>query len=226
MLDLTGMAAPSYRGRVVDDQLVELPFGGFSGAPNAARRSSIEGTPHGAVHNAVGGYLKNAAGQPVDRNGNVIPFNQRILGDMANLRQAAHDPIFFAHHANIDRLWEIWRSPADSAHVQSEPWSESDFTAPEFEFFDVASTLPYRVKVDKTRNVRDLNYRYASPGEGPMEGPSMMMVIAQRAEPDGAQLGTHSLNVAPTKPWSPCKPHTVRLPRNQASARACRNSSL
>jgi L-amino acid N-acyltransferase YncA len=36
---------------------------------------------------------------------------------------------------------------------------------------------------------------------------------------------TEILNVAPTKPWSPCKPHTVRQPRNQAAARACRSSS-
>jgi hypothetical protein len=36
---------------------------------------------------------------------------------------------------------------------------------------------------------------------------------------------TDNLNVAPTKPWSPCKPHTVRQPRNQAAARACRSSS-
>ena len=35
----------------------------------------------------------------------------------------------------------------------------------------------------------------------------------------------YHLNVAPTKPWSPCKPHTVRQPRNQAAARACRSSS-
>jgi len=42
--------------------------------------------------------------------------------------------------------------------------------------------------------------------------------------------GTHNtllvLNVAPTKPESPCKPHKVRLSRNQASARACRNASF
>ena len=35
-----------------------------------------------------------------------------------------------------------------------------------------------------------------------------------------------NLNVAPTKPWSPCKPHKVRLPRHQAAARACRSSSV
>ena len=41
-----------------------------------------------------------------------------------------------------------------------------------------------------------------------------------------ARADAKNLNVAPTKPWSPSKPHKVRLPRNQASARACRNSSL
>ena len=37
--------------------------------------------------------------------------------------------------------------------------------------------------------------------------------------------GLFYLNVAPTKPWSPCKPHTARQPRNQAAAKACRSSS-
>jgi hypothetical protein len=41
-----------------------------------------------------------------------------------------------------------------------------------------------------------------------------------------APFKDNDLNVAPTKPWNPCKPHKVRLPRNQAAARACRNSSL
>jgi hypothetical protein len=34
------------------------------------------------------------------------------------------------------------------------------------------------------------------------------------------------LNVAPTEPWSPCKPPKVRLPRHQASAKAWRSSSV
>src|SRR6266446_603127 len=41
-----------------------------------------------------------------------------------------------------------------------------------------------------------------------------------------SQVPLYNLKGAPTKPWSPSKPHKVRLPRNQASARACRNSSL
>jgi len=42
----------------------------------------VESQPHNLVHDAVGGYM----------------------GDFI----AASDPVFWAHHANIDRLWEVW----------------------------------------------------------------------------------------------------------------------
>jgi tyrosinase len=48
----------------------------------------LEMTPHGDVHMAVGGQ----AG-----------------GWMSAFDTAALDPIFWLHHANIDRLWEVWR---------------------------------------------------------------------------------------------------------------------
>jgi hypothetical protein len=41
-----------------------------------------------------------------------------------------------------------------------------------------------------------------------------------------AVRGSYDLNVALTKPKSPCEPHTIRLIRHQAAARACRSSSL
>lgn len=46
----------------------------------------IEGTPHGSLHTATGG-----------------------VGFMSRFTQAALDPIFWLHHCNIDRLWEVWR---------------------------------------------------------------------------------------------------------------------
>jgi len=36
----------------------------------------------------------------------------------------------------------------------------------------------------------------------------------------------YDLNVAPTEPWSPWKPHKVTLSGHQASARAWRSASL
>jgi hypothetical protein len=79
-------------------------FGGIA-KPNAAQwhgRNRLEGSPHTAVHNYIGGEATNGS-----------------LGDMTQLSTAANDPLFYAHHANLDRLWENWRS--DPLRHSSEP---------------------------------------------------------------------------------------------------------
>ena len=65
----------------------------------------LEDKPHNLVHDDVGGQDAQGGG-----------------GLMSDPRSAAVDPIFWAHHANIDRLWEVWRrrdaqdvNPADPA---------------------------------------------------------------------------------------------------------------
>jgi tyrosinase len=59
------------------------PKTGFhtSGGPNGG----LENVPHNAVHGQIGGFM----GSP---------------------QTAALDPIFWLHHCNIDRLWEVWRN--------------------------------------------------------------------------------------------------------------------
>jgi tyrosinase len=62
--------------------------GGFGGPETGfnhggGRFGELEAVPHGVVHVDVGG----------------------LMGDPAT---AARDPIFWLHHANIDRLWAIW----------------------------------------------------------------------------------------------------------------------
>jgi tyrosinase len=59
----------------------------------------LEGNPHGSMHVRTGGS-----------------------GFMSSFIQAALDPIFWLHHCNIDRLWEVWiqrdgrnRNPDDRA---------------------------------------------------------------------------------------------------------------
>jgi tyrosinase len=58
----------------------------------------LERQPHGVVHVLVGGGFKN--GQ--------LSRDWRDLGLMTNPDTAALDPIFWLHHANIDRLWNVW----------------------------------------------------------------------------------------------------------------------
>ena len=81
-------------------------FGGTSGA--------IEQTPHNDIHVQVGGE----------------PIGACQGGLMIDPNCAALDPIFWLHHANIDRLWNRWlalgggrRNPSESAWLnQSFPF--------------------------------------------------------------------------------------------------------
>jgi tyrosinase len=41
--------------------------------------------------------------------GGTSPRNPRVGGDMGAVATAAFDPIFWAHHAMIDRLWYLWQ---------------------------------------------------------------------------------------------------------------------
>jgi tyrosinase len=54
--------------------------------------SVLEGQPHNLVHNYIGG---------------VGPWNPGPYGNMTNFLSPV-DPIFFLHHANMDRLWDVW----------------------------------------------------------------------------------------------------------------------
>jgi tyrosinase len=54
--------------------------------------SVLEGFPHNKVHNYIGG---------------VGPIDPGPYGFMTNFLSPV-DPIFFLHHSNIDRLWDVW----------------------------------------------------------------------------------------------------------------------
>ncbi|KAL0401032.1 UNVERIFIED_CONTAM: Polyphenol oxidase A1, chloroplastic [Sesamum latifolium] len=66
------------------------PYRAGDDAPTRSGSGSIEIAPHITVHAWTG--------DP----------KQPFLEDMGTFYAAARDPIFYAHHANIDRLWNIW----------------------------------------------------------------------------------------------------------------------
>jgi len=76
--------------------------------------TALDGTPHGSVHVRVG---------TDDGHG------------MGAFESAARDPIFWMHHANIDRLWESWRNPGTDGSSIKDPkapkasnWLNKSFT--------------------------------------------------------------------------------------------------
>jgi tyrosinase len=117
------------------------PAGWFGGPATAwSHLGSVVGTlerePHGTVHVEVGGW-------------------------MSRFETAARDPIFWLHHANIDRLWEAWLALGDGranpSGRRADPWLNMWFKVGGGES---AVTLRVREVLDTTQP--PLNYRYST----------------------------------------------------------------
>lgn len=115
--------------------------GGVTGVAQFSNSTGqVENQPHNVIHDAVGG------------NG----------GLMADPDAAAADPIFWVHHANIDRLWFIWTSPRHL--VPNDP----RWTGQTFSFFDAHGQRVTRKPADVLDIVGQLGYTYeVAPPAGP-----------------------------------------------------------
>jgi polyphenol oxidase len=98
---------------VMNSVLNATRFAAFGG--DAAGSGTIEGAPHGGVHIWVG-----------DRS------LMTARADMGLLSTAAQDPLFFAHHGNIDRLWDVW---VKSAKTHTNP-TDNTWLQTRFMFYD------------------------------------------------------------------------------------------
>ena len=95
----------------------------------------LEMSPHNGIHVWAGG----------DR------------GLMANPQTAARDPIFWLHHANIDRLWDVW---LDLGGGRRNPTGEEKWMNAEFTFFDENGQRQRMSGKEVVDTVRQLDYRY------------------------------------------------------------------
>jgi hypothetical protein len=99
--------------------------------------SSLEGTPHGAVHVLIGGW-------------------------MGSVPTAAQDPIFYLHHCNIDRLWNLWLAQGGG---RTDPLGDNTWKTTSFTFFDQNGNQVNNTSCDVLRCTEQLNYTYE--GEPP-----------------------------------------------------------
>jgi tyrosinase len=114
--------------------------------------SPLEGTPHGSVHNSVG-------------------------GNMAALQTAPQDPIFWLHHCNVDRLWDVWLGLAGGRANTNDPdWVHNQ----EFWFHDPQGNPVSHTVADVLDTATQLNYTYedTSGPAGPLAAEPM------KPEPD------------------------------------------
>lgn len=150
-------------------------------AHSIARGSGVlESQPHNLVHNNIGGFM----------------------GDF----MSPTDPIFFLHHANIDRVWDVWTRKQQArglpilpdGYLVQPPVSGTDYfrwSREPFLFFVDSKGQP----VTKTRagdyaTIGDFNYDYQ-----PGSGEEVVAITTAAAPPPAAPAQRFSARI--TDPW-------------------------
>ena len=93
-------------------------------APNhgAVPHGRLESTPHDSVHGVIGGF-------------------------MGSFGTAARDPIFWLHHANIDRLWDLWLTTGGGRRdPNNTTWCNQAFRFPDAKATPQGTTVSRQVK--------------------------------------------------------------------------------
>ncbi len=86
----------------------------------------------------------------IDPHGNV---HDQIGGEMGDVRTSARDPIFWLHHANIDRLWTSWIAQKGGVNPTDPNWLNQSWA------FDKVGAMT--MTADKvTDSAQHLKYRY------------------------------------------------------------------
>lgn len=183
---------PAPYGPVTDDCLrndlytgsnPRTPLPGFGGPLSdfshaGGPHGNVEGNPHDLVHVYVGGGV-----------------SETDYGLMSDPGTAALDPIFYLHHANIDRMWAMWNAAGNSNPTSSD-WLNGPlkpFVMP------VANSEPWYFSPMQVANLNDLQYSYQELGAVPA-GPNLVAARLARlggpAAPQQLQGGRAKLTVS------------------------------
>jgi polyphenol oxidase len=140
-------------------------FGGRSPIANVNRAGNLENGPHGAVHIWCGDTSMQSAS-----------------ADMGLLDTAAQDPIFFAHHANIDRLWSVWLNAAASHKNPTDAsWLNHKFT-----FWDERKRWVSITPADVINMSNNLRYTYGTTVAHALQVSAAAKVLKLNVDPSKA----------------------------------------
>jgi len=142
---------------------------------------ALEFTPHNAIHGAIG----------KDRTGLLMGLTV----------WAAQDPIFWLHHANIDRLWECWKQ-LGTTPAPATPGSGS------YTFIDEAGNVVSHTVPEMEAIAGSVDYVYAELTECPTAPPraaigpasaNMKELTASSTKPDGGIVLGDTTTAVPAK---------------------------
>ena len=120
----------------------------------------LEQQPHNLMHVEVGGE-----------------------GWMSDPRMAARDPIFWLHHANIDRLWKRWIQLEGG---RTNPTADPTWMNSKFAFYDEEKRRVEMTGAQVLETVPQLDYRYD-------DDPPLIVVAGQDRPPGEAAAPVQEL---------------------------------
>lgn len=139
---------------------------------------AVENLPHNWVHGFIG-------------------------GNMSDPNLAARDPIFFTHHANIDRMWEQWlQMGGGRANPADRTWLDQTFT-----FYD-ENKQRVSIAVRQVTNLASLGYSYEGLNGQPAQGTqttgqaNVRQVAATRLSQPGRIDSSTTVSLTPTQQTS------------------------
>ena len=163
---------------MITDALLTPSFAGSESGPDAAgfasakaahhsgrsRKGILESEPHDNVHGAIGGVNNRA-------------FMVSLLSSV--------DPIFFLHHGNLDRLWDVWTRrqaargrPTLPQGADLAAWSDEQFLF----FSDERGQPATKIKSGDYAAMSAFDYDYSA-GSGEDQVPAPAIVAALPAIP-------------------------------------------
>ena len=176
-------------------------MGGISDpSHNVFPAGAMESSPHGPVHiwtaepnpgqspEPPGCFWPVKAGGP--------PIDQSSIGclDMGVLATAAQDPVFFAHHSNIDRLWDVWlKTPGSQGNYKTAKWLNHRFN-----FYDENGDWIYISVADVLAQQEQKNLRYTY--QPPQASAPLMAATTPASPPQSAAATAPTVKVKPVKP--------------------------
>lgn len=183
---MSGLLAPDFYNSINYLSFTSIRTASHNTAPHNSSTafSVLEGQPHNLVHNCIGG-----AG----------PLDPGPYGNMTNFLSPV-DPVFFLHHANMDRLWDVWTRKQKSLGQPYLPKGNDlkTFSDEPFLFFvDAAGNYVLNGKAGEYLATDRFDYDYDDKGFGEvLIGQEVAKLTTPKAPVAAAHVSANTASVA------------------------------
>ena len=137
------------RNKKAQDFLGDKFCAEYPGTASSGTSGSLESMAHTSVHVWPGDPGSSTVGNDGEEHAGA---------DMGFLGTAARDPVFYSHHANVDRMWHLWSTKLGGAAAgfDDPEWLDASFV-----FYDgVERPRPVRIRFRDVLDTRNLGYTY------------------------------------------------------------------